>query len=165
MVDTSNIKISFWDRSSYEFTTYHNINNILTYHSENYKFIDNCVLGSLSSIVFFEGESNLYNFTTTYKAIDVTGSYKLIEGTQFDRQRNSQRRIFVDRQTSFLHQSINEYLKFYNEIKHIYMTGIYSPCYAIPGWSQNTSYLNLLRNGLLGNSTSNIENKFPYSSI
>jgi hypothetical protein len=150
---TSNIKIQFWDRLRYEFVTYQNIAEMSLFFSNNYRNIDNCILGELCSIQFFEATSTLYDFTTTYKAVDVTGQYKLITGTSFDLERNNQRSIYTTTQTNFINQSVSEYLRFLNEIKGIYVTGIYSPCYAEPGWSENTSYLKKLREGLLNPTT------------
>lgn len=148
---TSNIKVRFWDRFRYEFITYQNILEMSSFFSLKYSYIDNCVLGNLCSLQFFEANSSLYDFETQYKAIDITGSYKLITGSSFDIQRNPQRSIFTTRQTSLINLSVSEYLKYLNEITGIYTTGLYSPCYAKPGWSQGTSYLKMLREGLLGN--------------
>jgi hypothetical protein len=111
---------------------------------------------------FFEANSNLYDFITEYKAIDVSGQYKLITGTSFDSNRNKQRNIYTTTQTNFINQAVLDYLRFLNEIKNIYVTGIYSPCYAEPGWSQNTRYLKSLREGLI--STGN-KSRFPYDNI
>jgi len=158
-ITTSGIKILFWDRINNEFTTYENIDTMSSYFNEQYAFVDNCVLGSLCSIEVFNGTSNLYDFTTEYTATNITGSYKLVSGSQYDRQRNSQRGILIDRQINFINQAVSEYLKFYNEIRRIYVTGIYSPCYAEPGWSQGTLYLKKLREGILINN----QNTFPKS--
>lgn len=160
-ITTSGINLLFWDRSTNEFITYENIHSMSSYFKEQYTFIDNCVLGSLCSIETFSGSSDLYNFTTEYTAINVTGSYKLVTGSQYDRQRNDQRSLLINRQINFINQAVGEYLKFYNEIRRIYTTGIYSPCYAVPGWSQGTWYLNSLRAGLLETKSNK---QFPYKS-
>lgn len=158
-ITTNGIRILFWDRINNEFTTYENIDAMSSYFNEQYTLVDNCVLGSLCSIEVFGGVSNLYDFTTEYTASNITRSYKLVSGSQYDRQRNSQRDILIDRQINFINQAVSEYLKFYNEIRHIYVTGIYSPCYAEPGWGQGTLYLKKLREGILINN----QNTFPKS--
>jgi hypothetical protein len=161
-INTSGIRLMFWDRVNNEFTSFEDVVKMSSYFDEQYKFIDNCVLGSLCSLELFNGTSDLYDFTTEYTASNITGSYKLTTGSQYDRQRNKQRSIYTDRQISFINQAIGEYLKFYNEIRRIYVTGIYSPCYAEPGWSQNTWYLNSLILVLL----TDISNKqFPYRGV
>jgi len=162
-INTSGIKIMFWDRVNNEFTTYEDVDAMSLYFEQQYKFIDDCVLGSLCSVELFNGISNLYDFTTEYIASNVTGSYKLTAGSQYDRQRNSQRGILTDRQISFINQAVEEYLRFYNEIRRIYVTGIYSPCYAQPGWSQGTLYLSRLREGLLGNNSQSFPTNIPSS--
>jgi hypothetical protein len=159
-INTSGIRLIFWDRVNHEFTSFEDVIAMSSYFDEQYKFIDNCILGSLCSLELFNGTSDLYDFTTEYIASDITGSYKLTTGSQYDRQRNKQRSIYTDRQISFINQAVGEYLKFYNEIRRIYVTGIYSPCYAEPGWGQNTLYLSKLKEGLLGNNT---QDTFPRS--
>ncbi len=161
-INTSGIRLMFWDRVNNEFTSFEDVVRMSSYFDEQYKFIDNCVLGSLCSLELFNGTSDLYDFTTEYTASNITGSYKLTTGSQYDRQRNKQRSIYTDRQISFINQAVGEYLKFYNEIRRIYVTGIYSPCYAEPGWSQNTWYLKSLRQGLL---TIKANRQFPYRGV
>lgn len=161
-INTSGIRLIFWDRVNHEFASFEDVVAMSSYFDEQYKFIDNCILGSLCSLELFNGTSDLYDFTTEYIASDITGSYKLTTGSQYDRQRNKQRSIYTDRQISFINQAVGEYLKFYNEIRRIYVTGIYSPCYAEPGWSQNTWYLKSLRQGLL---TIKANKQFPYRGV
>lgn len=161
-LNSFNVKVQFWDRSRYEFFTYKDITDMSLFFNKKYNIIDNCVLGNLCSLQFFEANSNLYDFITEYKAIDVSGQYKLITGTSFDSNRNKQRNIYTTTQTNFINQSVSDYLKFLSEIKNIYTTGIYSPCYAAPGWSQGTRQLKLLRDGLI--SIEN-KNKFPYDNV
>lgn len=160
-VVSSGIKLVFYDRANYEFTTYTDVNAMSVYFNEQYKFIDKCNLGALCSIEVFQGTSDLYDFTTQYTASNITSAYKLTAGSQYDRERNKQRSILTNRQISFINQAVNEYLGFFNEIKRIYVTGIYSPCYAIPGYFEGTSYLNNLKLALLGGlentSSQNIE--------
>jgi hypothetical protein len=150
-ISTSDIKLSFWDRSSYEYITFSDIKEMLEYFDSQYKPIDDCLLGSLCSLQVFSGESFLYDFRTEYKAINIVDSYKLISGSQYDNERNSQRALFINRQISLIDRAVSDYINFFNELKRIYVTGIYSPCYAIPGWSQNTGYLSLLKSSLLEN--------------
>ena len=161
-ITTSGIRLIFWDRINHEYVSFEDVNAMSSYFDEQYKFIDNCVLGSLCTLEVFNGVSELYDFITEYTAINISGSYKLITGSQYDRQRNNQRSIYIDRQISFINQSVAEYLRFYNEIRRIYITGIYSPCYAEPGWSENTWYLNSLRLGLIINKTNK---QFPYRNL
>ena len=160
-ITLSNIKITFYDRVNHESITFKDVDEVSLYFKKEYNIIDTCTLGSLCSVELFNGISNLYDFTTEYMASNITGAYKLKSGSQYDRERNSQRSILTNRQISFIDQAIKDYLKFYNEIKRIYITGIYSPCYAQPGWSQNTWYLNSLKNAI--SPPPPAPNTFPYN--
>ena len=131
------------------------------YYNENYVPLNNCELGTLAGIQFFNSSSNTYNFQTTYKAIDVLGKLQVIQGASFDIQRNDQRNVLKQRQLDFLNKTIQEYLNFYNQLKFIYITGIYSPCYAEPGWSENTWWLKSLRDAIVDSTN---QSKFPYSN-
>lgn len=157
----NSIKIDFFDRVKHEYVNFPTVEDMQSYFTENYTPIDNCFLGDLGAIQFFLADSNTYNFDTSYKAIDVTGNFQLIQDTPFDGQRNSQRDVFKQRQINFIKQTVNEYLAFFNEIKRIYITGIYSPCYAEPGWSENTWYLKSLREAF---TSPNSVSQFPYKN-
>ncbi len=157
----TNIKIDFFDRIRHEFVDFPTVEDMTTYFTENYTPINNCFLGDLGAIQFFLADSNTFNFDISYKAIDVTGDFKLNQDTPFDVQRNSQRDVFKERQSNLIKQTVSEYLLFFNEIKRIYVTGIYSPCYAEPGWSENTWYLKSLREAFI---SPNNSSEFPYTN-
>lgn len=159
---STEIKIDFFDRVRHEYYDYADVAAMEEYWKDNYVPINNCFLGDLGGITFFRAISDTYNFETNYKAIDVLGNYQLVPGSGFDIQRNAQREVFKTRQKNFIDKTVAEYLSFYNELKFIYVTGIYSPCYAEPGWSENTWYLKSLREALAGVSNSS---QFPYSDV
>jgi len=156
----SNIKLDFFDRTRHEYIDLADLPAMQAYYDQNYVPLDNCTLGSLVGIQFFRADSNTYDFPTTYKAIDVLGRVSVTPGAGFDLERNVQRQVLKQRQLTLINGTIQEYLKFYNELRFIYLTGIYSPCYAEPGWSENTWWLRSLREALVN---SNNESSFPYS--
>lgn len=158
---STNIVIGFYDRSTTEFTTFTSLDQMSVYFDSMYPDVDPSELGSLCYLQSVSLASDLYDFPTQYTIKDVVGSFTLTSGSSYDIQRNVQRSIFVDRQTAFINQTLNEYIKFFNEIKIIYITGIYSPLYAIPGWSRNTWYLNSLQKSLLSDYSNNT---FPYQN-
>ncbi len=160
---STDIKIDFFDRVRHEYYDFKDVEAMQSYWDENYRIIDNCLLGDLGGITFFRSESDTYNFNTNYKAIDVLdpSKYQLIPGSGFDGQRNAQRQVFKDRQKDLINKTVAEYVAFYNELKYIYTTGIYSPCYAEPGWSENTWYLKSLKDAFTGSGNSS---KFPYTN-
>lgn len=160
-ITATNIKIDFFDRVKHEYVDFANLDEMQLYYDEYYVPINNCVLGDLGGVQFFRANSDTYNFPTLYKAIDVIGNYKLEPGSGFDLQRNQQRQVLKDRQRDVINNAVSEYRRFYNELRNIYITGIYSPCYAEPGWSENTWYLKSLREALT-NSTNT--SQFPYKN-
>jgi len=157
----TDVKMDFFDRTKHEFIDFADI-SAMQAHYDTYLPIDICNLGDVAGIQFFRATSNCYDFDITYKATDVIGKLNVDQGVSFDLQRNSQRSTLTERQLTFLNKTIAEYLRFYNELKAIYITGIYSPCYAEPGWSENTWFLKSLR-GAFTDSTN--QSRFPYTEV
>jgi hypothetical protein len=145
-INVSKIRIGFYDQASQktEFTDFASIAELELFYQTNYVPFDPCFIGDLASIELFLGDSKLYEFLTEYRAEDITGKFKLTSGSSFDKQRNKQRSVLVNRQVGFINRAVEDYRKYWNELYRIYTTGIYSPCYAIPGWSEGTWYLNQL---------------------
>ena len=160
-IKVSKIRLGFYDDASgkTEFTDFSGIPEMELFYQSNYVPFDNCLVGDLVSVELFLGESNLYDFITEYRAEDLTDKFKLTSGSSFDIQRNSQRSVFTNRQIAFINRAVEDYRKYWNELSRIYTTGIYSPCYAQPGWSQGTWYLHQLREVF---TSRNNEDKFPY---
>ena len=161
-ITCTSIKLDFFDRERHEFLDFADVSVLEDYYRTNYIPLDNCNLGDLVSISFFLATSELYNFTTEYKAIDVTDNLKLETGSSFDRQRNAGRKVFIDRQIQMIKNAVVDYKKYYLELKQIYITGIYSPCYALPGWSENTWYLKSFREAF---TSSRDTSQFPYNDV
>ena len=160
----SKIRIGFYDQAAQktEFTDFNNIKEMELFYQNNYVPFDDCFVGDLVSIELFLGASDLYEFITEYRAEDLTGNFKLTAGSSFDIQRNSQRSVLTYRQVGMINKAVEDYRKFYNEIYRIYTTGIYSPCYAIPGWSEGTWYLNQLRKAFIPKRDTS---EFPYDDV
>ena len=158
---SNTIKIDFFDRVKHEYTNFATIEDMQSYYNDNYVPLDTCTLGDLGSIQSFLSTSNTYNFDINYVVNDVIGNLSIVQGSGFDIQRNDQRLVFKSRQLSLIKNTINEYLSFYKELKRIYLTGIYSPCYAEPGWSENTWYLASLRKAI---TAPNNLSQFPYKN-
>jgi hypothetical protein len=161
-ITSTSIKVDFFNRVKHEYIDFADVTAMEVYYNTNYRPLDNCNLGDLVSISFFLAESNLYNFTTEFKAIDVTNNLKLETGSAYDRQRNAGRQVLIDRQIQLIKNAITEYVKYYSELKYIYVTGIYSPCYAVPGWSENTWYLKSFREAFTSTKDTS---QFPYNDV
>lgn len=160
-INVSKIRVGFYDQASEktEFTDFSSIAEMEAFYQNNYVPFDDCFVGDVVSIELFLGESDLYDFRTEYRAEDLTGNFKLTPGSAYDTQRNAQRKPLTERQVGFIKRAVEDYRKYWGEIYRIYTTGIYSPCYAVPGWSEGTWYINQLRR--VFTSRNNTE-EFPY---
>ena len=161
-ITSTSIKVDFFNRVKHQYGDFVDVAAMQEYYNSNYIPLDNCNLGDLVSISFFMATSELYDFTTEFRALDVTNNLKLENGSAYDRQRNAGRKVLIDRQVQLIKNAVAEYVKYYSELKYIYITGIYSPCYAIPGWSENTWYLKSFREAFTANRDTD---QFPYSNI
>ena len=161
-ITSTSIKVDFFNRVKHEYIDFADVAAMEKYYNSNYKPLDNCNLGDLVSISFFLAESNLYDFSKEFKAIDVTNNLKLETGSAYDRQRNSGRQVYIDRQIQLIKNAVTDYVKYYSELKYIYVTGIYSPCYAVPGCSENTWYLKSFREAFTSVKDTS---QFPYNDV
>ncbi len=161
-ITSTSIKVDFFDKVKHQYIDFADVAAMTVYYNSNYKPLNNCNLGDLVSISFFLATSDLYNFTTEYKALDVTTNLKLESGSSYDRQRNAGRKVFIDRQIQLIKNAVTGYVKYWAQLKYIYVTGIYSPCYAVPGWSENTWYLNSFKDAF---TSSRNTSEFPYSNV
>tara|TARA_R110002049_G_scaffold259589_1_gene435438 strand:+ start:1332 stop:1907 length:576 start_codon:yes stop_codon:yes gene_type:complete len=161
-ITSTSIKVDFFNRVKHEYIDFADVAAMEVYYNANYRPLDNCNLGDLVSISFFLAASDLYDFRTEFKAIDVTNNLKLETGSAYDRQRNSGRKVFIDRQIQLIKNAVTDYVKYYSELKYIYVTGIYSSCYAVPGWSENTWYLKSFREAFTSTKDTS---QFPYNDV
>ena len=161
-ITSTSIKVDFFNRVKHEYIDFADVSAMEVYFKTNYRPLDNCNLGDLVSISFFLAASDLYDFSTEFKAMDVTNNLKLETGSAYDRQRNSGRKVFIDRQIQLIKNAVTDYVKYYSELKYIYVTGIYSPCYAVPGWSENTWYLKSFREAF---TSTRDTSQFPYNDV
>ena len=161
-ITSTSIKVDFFNRVKHEYIDFADVAAMEAYYNTNYRPLNNCNLGDLVSISFFLATSNLYDFTTEFKAMDVTNNLKLETGSAYDRQRKAGRQVFIDRQIQLIKNAVTDYVKYYSELKYIYVTGIYSPCYAVPGWSENTWYLKSFREAFISPKDTS---QFPYNDV
>ena len=157
----SKIRVGFYDVASEktEFTDFSSVAEMEAFYQENYIPFDDCFVGDIVSVELFLADSNLYDFVTEFRAEDLTSNFKLTAGSAYDIQRNSQRKPLTNRQVGFINRAVEDYQRYWKEIYRIYTTGIYSPCYAEPGWSEGTWYLNQLREVF---TSRNETDEFPY---
>jgi hypothetical protein len=160
-LNASKIRVGFYDQASEktEFTDFSSVAEMESFYQKTYIPFDDCFVGDIVSVELFLAASDLYEFVTEYRGEDLTANFRLTAGSSYDIQRNSQRQPLVSRQVGFINKAVEDYQKYWNEIYRIYTTGIYSPCYAVPGWSEGTWYLNQLREVF---TSRNQTDEFPY---
>ena len=156
----TDVNVDFFDRISHEFITYPDLVSVNSDFTTKYTPSNESSLGSLAGMQTFTASSDSYDFDTAYRVTNILGDFKISQTNSFDLQRNSQRKVFTDRQKLLIETTLNEYLTVYNKLKGIYTTGIYSPLYAEPGWSEGTFLLSSIKSYL--NDSTNIA-KFPYN--
>ena len=161
-ITSTSIKVDFFDKVKHEYIDFADVAAMDAYYKKTYIPLDNCFLGDLVSISFFLATSDLYDFRTEFKAMDVTNNLTLETGSAYDRQRNAGRQVLINRQIQLIKNAVADYVKYYLELKYIYVTGIYSSCYALPGWSENTWYLQSFRDAFI---SSKDTSQFPYNSV
>lgn len=158
-LDASNIRVDFYDKDTgtHEYVTFANLTEYNTFFLQNYQRIDWCVLGDLSGIQSMYLTSNVYNFTTTYTLSNILDNYSLQFGRDYDIQRDLLRKTLQDRQIAAINDYIALYLSIWRRLAYAYPR-IYSPCYAEPGWSEQTGIVFNLKQYLYLNSDLNAEN-------
>ena len=70
-ITSTSIKVDFFNRVKHEYIDFADVAAMEVYYNTNYRPLDNCNLGDLVSISFFLAASDLYDFRTEFKAIDV----------------------------------------------------------------------------------------------
>ena len=163
----TDVRLDFYDGASHQYASFSGQAEMQEHFNMYYLPLNNCNIGRLASIQTFRGDSDTYDFPTAYQGLDISsGSHILTPLSAYDAQRNSYRDVFKQRQINFINNAIAEYVKFYDEIKVIFDTGIYSPCYAEPGWSENTWWLNELKQVIIRDIIQDNTNRsrFPYKS-
>lgn len=153
-----NIRVDFYDKdtNTHEYLTFANLAEYNSFFLENYQRVDWCVLGDLSGIQSMYLTSEVYNFTTTYTLSNVLDNYTLQSGRDFDLQRDLLRQTLQNRQIAAINEYINLYLTSWRRLSYAYPR-VYSPCYAEPGWSEQTGLIFNLKQYLYLNSDLNAE--------
>jgi hypothetical protein len=144
-MQASSIKVSIYDRLRYTYLLFNDLSALRAYFMENYATIYRCKIGKFVAITAFNIDTNLYNFNIGFYVRDICNNTSITEKMDYDRTLNTTREVFRSKQLNVLNNTLNQYCILRNEIRNIYMTGIYSPCYAEAGWSEGTSRLAELR--------------------
>ena len=138
----TNIRVDFYDKdtATHEYLTFANLAEYKAFFETNYLRVDWCELGDISSIQSMLLRSNVYDFTTTYTLSNIITNYTLNSGRDYDLQRDLMRQTLQNRQIAEINDYINLYLESWRIMSFAYPR-VYSPCYAEPGWSEQTGII------------------------
>ncbi len=140
-ITTNLIKMIRYNGSKNFITQYASLAAMQVDLLSNYKYIDSCASSDIWYISYFECQSVLYNFTTKYTGTDIIGQYNLIYGKDSDVNRNTAYQSALNTQKSTINNLIIQYRSNFNSTNAVYLSGLYSPCYAEAGYSEGSGYL------------------------
>ena len=106
-----------------------------------YSEIDYCSLGNIWTLEQYEGTSTLYKEHTTIKLLNPVKNLSLVMKSDYNIERLPLTNRNIITQRNVIENAVAQFKITYDHLKLIRNTGIYSPCYAIPGWSEGTLML------------------------
>lgn len=106
-----------------------------------YSEIDYCSLGNIWTLEQYEGTSTLYKEHTKIKLLNPVKNLSLVVKSDYNIERLTLTNRNIITQRNVIENAVAQFKSVYDRLKLIHSTGIYSPCYAIPGWSENTIML------------------------
>jgi len=145
-IEPTKIKIGEFNGKRYAFTIYNTFEDLETYFNTKYKIFQSCKIGNFIGISSFTTESNLHNFRINFMITNTCVNTQIREGKDYDNERNLLRESLKNRLKNTLTDLLSQYCTYQTEIRGIFTTGVYSPCYAENGWSEGTGRLAELRN-------------------
>jgi hypothetical protein len=138
-LNCNSITISFYDKIRYQYITFSSSSDLISFYSTNYRKIPKCKVGDFIRLEKFKSESKLYNFKSNYIIYDIAKEPKVLLGKDSDINRNIDREAYIKKQKEVITTALSKYSITINSLYSMFKTGIYSPCYAEPGWSEGTS--------------------------
>lgn len=133
-------KMSYFNFSSYS--------QLLSYYNTNYRFPETCTLGDNMILVAFNADRNLSGNNTNFIVRDICTNTNINTALDYDINRNATRTLLIENSKGRLTTLINQYCVYRNSVKTITSDGIYSSCFAEPGWSKGTQQLKDYTNNL-----------------
>jgi hypothetical protein len=157
---STNIRVDFFDKNlqAHDMWSYADTQTYLTDFNDNYRIVDWCSLGDLCGIMSLQLTSNTFGFETTYNVSglnDLTRPYTISPGRQYDQQRNQMYATLQVSQQQNIALILDEYRGALSRIAYAYPR-VYSPCYAQPGWSEQTGFLYNVKQFLYSSNRVNI---------
>lgn len=144
-IEMDSVQVYFRNQQgqSYSFYNFTSLDQIKAFYENRYYPFDECgeSLG-IWQLNMFTVHSALDNYTMSFNVWDIgTGNWKISVFSQYDTDRNGVWEDGKVRQEGLIDNTIAEYWNYYTELYHIYIHGVYSPCYAVPPWTEYTTIL------------------------
>ena len=137
--------------NTYQYFTFYSYDELWNFYYNRYAPFDLCeYFGDIWMVNKFTVKTELdTSYMMSVSAFDVSGLHPWVhEYIEYDTDRNGVWSTSMERQRELVQSIVNEYNVYYRELYEIYLHGVYSVCYAEPGWTTHTyrlqSYRDLL---------------------
>lgn len=145
-MEITSVQIYIWKKTTnkFQYFTFESYEQLWNFYYNRYYPFNLCeTFGDIWAVNKFTVNSKLdTSYNMSISAYDVSGKNSYTKSTSdFDNNRNSVWSVTKERQNELVQLTINDYYVYYNELYDIYMDGIYSVCYAEPGWTTHTTRL------------------------
>lgn len=167
-MELKEVQVFLWKKSvkKYQYFTFDSYDALYDFYVGRYAPFDLCrVFGDIWGVNWFTVDSSLdTSYTMSFGAYDVsTDKYYIRDISEYDIQRNSVWSASKERQVGYLDDTVSKYGVYYRELYDIYLHGIYSVCYAEPGWTTHTTALQSYRDLLFPQTQ--VEEDDRYSAV
>lgn len=148
-MEIKEVQIFLWKKQTrqYQYFTFDSYEALYDFYVNRYAPFDLYrVFGDIWGVNWFTVTSDLDpTYTMSFGAYDVSDNYYIRDISQFDNQRNSVWSSSKERQIGYLDDTVSRYGVYWRELYDIYLSGIYSVCYAEPGWTTHITILQSYR--------------------
>jgi len=144
------VQIYIWKKQTnqYQYFTFNSYDELWDFYYNRYAPFDLCEsFGDIWAVNKFTVVSDLdTGYGMGVSAFDVSGQEPYVHpATEYDTDRNNVWNISMERQEQLVQSIVDEYNVYYTELYEIYLYGVYSVCYAEPGWTIHTTRLKSYR--------------------
>lgn len=143
-MDLTMVQICKWKKATnkFQYFTFNSYDELWNFYYNTYAPFDLCeFFGDIWFVNKFTVNTDLdTSYTMSISVYDVSANYWIKDTSQFDNDRRVWS-ITKERQKEFVKATVAEYGVYYTELYEINMHGVYSVCYAEPGWTTHTTRL------------------------
>lgn len=152
------VQVYIWKKTTghYQYFSFNSYDELWDFYYNRYAPFDMCAMfGDIWAVNKFTVTSTLdTGYGMSISAFDVSGSSPYVHpANEYDTNRNNVWGVSMERQESLVQGIVDEYNAYYLELYDIYLHGVYSVCYAEPGWTVHTYRLKSYRDLLFPQAT------------